>query len=63
MAKSNITFLGAVANATFAREYGKARAVVFTPYLEYGLIPLGTNASGTPVICNGKGGITETMVP
>ncbi len=63
MAKPNISFLGAVNDETLAREYGEARAVVFTPFLEYGLIPLEANASGTPVICLGKGGITETMVP
>ena len=63
MAKPNIEFLGAVDDETLAREYGEARAVVFTPFLEYGLIPLEASASGTPVICYGKGGITETMVP
>lgn len=63
MAKHNIEFLGAVDDETLAREYGEARAVIFTPYLEYGLIPLEAIASGTPVICYGKGGITETMVP
>lgn len=63
MAKPNISFLGAVDDVTLAREYGEARAVIFTPFLEYGLIPLEANASGTPVICLGKGGITETMVP
>lgn len=63
MAKSNITFLGGVDDKTLALEYSKAAAVIFTPFLEYGLIPLEANASGTPVICYGKGGITETMVP
>jgi glycosyltransferase involved in cell wall biosynthesis len=63
MARQNISFLGAVDDETLALEYGKARAVIFTPFLEYGLIPLEANASGTPVICLGKGGITETMVP
>lgn len=63
MAKTNISFLGAVDDATLAREYGEARAVIFTPFLEYGLIPLEANACGTPVICLGKGGILETMVP
>ncbi len=63
MAKPNINFLGAVDDDTLAREYGEARAVIFTPSLEYGLIPLEANASGTPVICFGEGGITETMVP
>lgn len=63
LALPNIEFLGAVDDATLAREYGEAKAVIFTPFLEYGLIPLEANASGTPVICLGKGGITETMVP
>lgn len=63
IAKPNITFLGSVDDETLAQEYGEARAVVFTPFLEYGLIPLEASASGTPVICYGKGGITETMVP
>jgi glycosyltransferase involved in cell wall biosynthesis len=63
MAKANITFLGGVDDKTLALEYSKAAAVIFTPFLEYGLIPLEANASGTPVICYGKGGITETMVP
>jgi glycosyltransferase involved in cell wall biosynthesis len=63
MAKPNITFLGGVDDKTLALEYSKAAAVIFTPFLEYGLIPLEANASGTPVICYGKGGITETMVP
>jgi len=63
MAKPNISFLGPVDDESLAREYREARAVIFTPQLEYGLIPLEANASGTPVICYGKGGITETMVP
>lgn len=62
MARPNITFLGAVDDEALAREYSRARAVVFTPYLEYGLIPLEANASGTPVICYGKGGVNETMI-
>ena len=62
IAKSNITFLGSVDDDTLAKEYSSAKAVIFTPYLEYGLIPLEANASGTPVICYGKGGVLETMV-
>lgn len=63
MAKPNITFVGKIDDAALAREYQEARAVIFTPHLEYGLIPLEANASGTPVICYGRGGITETMIP
>ena len=63
LAGPNIVFLGGVDDETLAREYAEAKAVVFTPFLEYGLIPLEANASGTPVICYGLGGITETMIP
>ena len=40
-AKQNIAFLGEVDDETLAREYSEARAVIFTPFLEYGLIPFG----------------------
>ena len=63
MAGPNITFLGSVDDTALAREYAEAKAVVFTPFLEYGLVPLEANACGTPVICYGVGGITETMIP
>jgi glycosyltransferase involved in cell wall biosynthesis len=63
MAKSNIAFLGEVDDQTLAQEYSECKAVIFTPFLEYGLIPLEANASGTPVIAYGKGGIRETMIP
>ena len=63
LARENIEFLGAVDDEILAREYAEARAVVFTPFLEYGLIPLEANASGTPVICYGKGGVNETLIP
>lgn len=63
MARDNITFLGGVDDETLAKEYSECKAVVFTPFLEYGLIPLEANASGAAVICYGKGGITETMIP
>lgn len=63
IAGSNIQFLGKVDDMTLAKEYAIAKAVIFTPFLEYGLIPLEANASGTPVICYGVGGVTETMIP
>ena len=63
IAGPNITFLGSVDDVTLACEYATAKAVIFTPFLEYGLVPLEANACGTPVICYGVGGITETMIP
>ena len=63
MAKRNIHFLGNVDDAELASEYGRAKAVIFTPELEYGLVPLEANAAGTPVIALGRGGVLETMIP
>ncbi len=63
MAGPNVEFLGALDDAGVATEYAQARAVLFTPHLEYGLVPLEAVASGTPVIAYGEGGIRETMIP
>lgn len=62
-AEPNITFLGEVDDQQLVYEYNLCKAVVFTPLLEFGLIPLEANACGTPVICYGGGGVLETMVP
>jgi glycosyltransferase involved in cell wall biosynthesis len=63
VAGDNIKFLGNISDVELVKEYGRARAVIFTPQLEYGLVPLEANAAGTPVIAYGKGGVTETMRP
>ena len=63
IAKSNVEFLGNVDDKTLIQEYGRARALIFTPKLEYGLPPLESNAAGTPVIAYGKGAVRETMIP
>lgn len=62
LAKGNITFLGGVNDEELAHRYAEARAVVFTPELEYGLVPVEAIATGTPVIALGRGGVLETMV-
>lgn len=62
MAAPNISFLGEVDDEALVREYREALAVIFTPFIEYGLIPLEANACGTPVICLKSGGTSETMI-
>ena len=62
LAGPGVSFLGAVDDDVLIRAYGEARAVIFTPELEYGLVPLEANAAGTPVIALGRGGVLETMV-
>lgn len=63
IAKDNIEFIGNVDDGQLAIEYGRAKAVIFTPELEYGLVPIEANAAGTPVIAYGRGAINETMIP
>jgi len=63
IAKPNIKFLGSVNDHILVKEYGRARAIIFTPELEYGLIPIEANAAGRVVIAYGKGAIWETMIP
>ena len=61
-AKNNVRFLGRADDQTLVKAYGAARAVIFTPELEYGLVPLEAAAAGTPTIALGKGGVLETMI-
>jgi glycosyltransferase involved in cell wall biosynthesis len=63
MANDNIEFLGWVEDEMVTKYFGRAQAVIFTPELEYGLVPLEANAAGTPVIALGRGGVQETMIP
>jgi len=62
LAKGNISFLGGVDDEALALAYAEAQAVIFTPELEYGLVPIEAIATGTPVIALGRGGVLETMV-
>lgn len=62
MAGATIRFLGRADDETLVKAYGAARAVIFTPELEYGLVPLEAAAAGTPTIALGRGGVLETMV-
>ena len=40
----------------------KARGVVVSALEDYGLVPVEANASGTPVIAYGAGGVLDTQV-
>lgn len=62
LAGPTVQFVGPVGDDQLVREYGRARAVIFTPELEYGLVPLEANAAGTPVIALGRGAMPEIMV-
>jgi glycosyltransferase involved in cell wall biosynthesis len=59
----NIEFLGYVSDAKRTQLMAKTRAVVVAALEDYGLVPLEANASGTPVVGYGVGGILDTQVP
>lgn len=62
-ALSNIQFLGHVNDTERNILMGKARSVVIAALEDYGLVPVEANASGTPVIAYGAGGVLDTQVP
>jgi glycosyltransferase involved in cell wall biosynthesis len=63
MALSNIRFLGHVNDHERNHLMAKARFVVVAALEDYGLVPIEANASGTPVICYGAGGVLDTQIP
>lgn len=42
--------------------YATAKALVFTPEEDFGIVPVEANASGRPVIAFGRGGVTDSIV-
>ena len=61
-ALDNIAFLGHVSDSERAYLMGKAQAVVVAALEDYGLVPIEANASGTPVVSYGAGGVLDTQV-
>ena len=61
-ALDNIKFLGYVNDKWRTHLMAKAKAVVVTALEDYGLVPIEANASGTPVIAYGAGGVLDTQV-
>lgn len=62
-ANSNISFLGYVSDRQRKELMAKARTVVVAALEDYGLVPVEANASGTPVISYGAGGVLDTQIP
>ncbi|MEG3439692.1 glycosyltransferase [Pannus brasiliensis CCIBt3594] len=61
-ALDNIQFLGYVSDKLRGYLMAKARALVIAALEDYGLVPIEANASGTPVIAYGAGGVTDTQI-
>lgn len=62
-ALSNIQFLGHVTDSERTDLMAKARSVIVVALEDYGLVPIEANASGTPVIAYGAGGVLDTQIP
>lgn len=62
-ALENVKFLGHVSDAERSQLMAKASSVIVAALEDYGLVPVEANASGTPVIAYGAGGVLDTQVP
>lgn len=62
-ALQNIKFLGHVTDLERSQLMTRARAVVVAALEDYGLVPVEANASGTPVVAYGAGGVLDTQLP
>jgi len=62
LALQNIKFLGHVSDSERSL-MTKACSVIVAALEDYGLVPVEANASGTPVIAYGAGGVLDTQVP
>jgi len=63
LALPNIEFLGHVSDEERTNLMAKARSVIVVALEDYGLVPVEANASGTPVISFGAGGVLDTQIP
>jgi glycosyltransferase involved in cell wall biosynthesis len=61
-AGKNIKFLGWQSNDILKDYYSKAKAFIFPGEEDFGITPVEAQASGTPVIGYGKGGLLETVI-
>ncbi|NJM56482.1 MAG: glycosyltransferase family 4 protein [Synechococcales cyanobacterium RU_4_20] len=61
-AMPNVKFLGHVSDLERRRLMANAKAVIVAALEDYGLVPVEANASGTPVIAYGAGGVLDTQV-
>jgi len=62
MANSNIKFMGWQEHDNLKQYYAGAKAFIFPGEEDFGITPVEAQASGTPVIGFGRGGLLETVI-
>lgn len=62
IADSNIKFLGWQSGESLRQYYANAKAFIFPGEEDFGITPVEAQASGTPVIGFGGGGLLETVI-
>jgi len=61
-APPNVKFLGWQPDEVLRKHYASCRALIFPGEEDFGIVPLGVQACGRPVIAYGRGGALETVV-
>src|SRR4030066_166957 len=62
IANPNIRFLGWQSGESLKQYYANAKAFIFPGEEDFGITPVEAQASGTPVIGFGRGGLVETVI-
>ncbi|AFZ00860.1 glycosyltransferase [Calothrix sp. PCC 6303] len=62
-AMKNIEFVGHVTDQERTQLFANASSVIVAALEDYGLVPVEANASGTPVVAFGAGGVLDTQIP
>ncbi len=62
LAGPTVEFLGFVPDEELCALYTNAKAFLFAPFEDAGVVPIEAQACGTPVICYGKGGVLDTVI-
>ena len=63
MSSDNIEFVGFQNPESVKNYISRARALIFPSEEDFGIVPLEAQATGTPVIAFGKGGVLDTVLP
>jgi glycosyltransferase involved in cell wall biosynthesis len=63
LAGPTIHFLGWQSDGVIRDHLRRCQALLFPGEEDFGIVPVEAQACGTPVICYGKGGVTETVRP